>query len=240
VSNLFTREFFELGKSRLVPGGVWSQWVQMYGMGTEELRSLLATFAAVFPHVALFATIEDADLVILGSDAPLTLDLDAVDAVITSNPAVAADLRLIGVWNAFDLLTFFQMERETLDAFTFGARHNTDDNMLIEFTAPRRLYDDTSSANYRVLLNEARPALGALATLDDFKSFAGAYARRDELVRALIVLKEAEARFPGDPEVLGLYQTWQADLVRSLAEAERQRAEEEARRRPRRRTREGG
>ncbi|MCA9573374.1 MAG: hypothetical protein KC656_36310, partial [Myxococcales bacterium] len=57
VSNLFTREFFELGASRLAPGGVWSQWVQMYGMGNEDLRSLLGTFASVFPYVRLFSTI---------------------------------------------------------------------------------------------------------------------------------------------------------------------------------------
>ena len=38
VSNLFTQEFFEMGKSRLKPGGVWGQWVQMYGMGRRAWR----------------------------------------------------------------------------------------------------------------------------------------------------------------------------------------------------------
>ncbi|MFH1464099.1 MAG: fused MFS/spermidine synthase [Pseudomonadota bacterium] len=239
VSNLFTREFFELGKSRLGPGGVWSQWVQMYGMGTEELRALLKTFGEVFPHVALFATIEDADLVILGSDQPLLLDLPGLQRVIAANPEVAQDLDTIEVHNAYDLLTFFQMERGTLDEFTLGARENTDDNMLIEFAAPRRLYDDTSSINYRILLNEARPALSALSTLEDFKSFARAYVRREEYVRALIVLKEAEARFPGDPEVLQLYNDWQQTFKREQAEAEERARQDEAERLERRRNREG-
>jgi spermidine synthase len=242
VSNLFTREFFELGRSRLAPGGVWSQWVQMYGMGTEELRALLFTFGEVFPYVALFATIEDADLVILGSDAPLTFDLEELRRVLPANAEVAADLSAIEVHDAYDLLTYFQMDRETLDAFTLGARENTDDNMLIEFAAPRRLYDDTSSANYRILLNEARPALSALHTLEDFKAFAAAYVHRDEHVRALIVLKEAEARFPGDPEVLERYNAWQQAFIRGRDEAERQAREDggpEEEHRERHKSREG-
>jgi len=36
VSNLFTREFLEIGKTRLREGGVWSQWIQMYGMAPED------------------------------------------------------------------------------------------------------------------------------------------------------------------------------------------------------------
>ena len=76
VSNLFTREFWEMGKTRLKPGGVWSQWVQMYGMDDTDLRTLLATFSEVFPHVSLYMTVEDADLVLLGSDSPLSVHPD--------------------------------------------------------------------------------------------------------------------------------------------------------------------
>ncbi len=227
VSNLFTREFFELGKSRLTDDGIWSQWVQMYGMGTEEVRALLHTFSTVFPHVALFATIEDADLVILGSNEPLILDIDGLQTVIGTRPLVAAELELIEVHDAYDLLTYFQMERDTMDEFTMGAELNTDDNMLIEFAAPRRLYEETSSHNYRVLLNESRPALQALRDLPDYLAFAAAYARREEFVRALIVLKEADKRYPGSDEVLVAYNRYQAAFLEEQAAEERRQAEEE-------------
>jgi spermidine synthase len=222
VSNLFTQEFFELGKSRLTDDGIWSQWVQMYGMGTEEVRALLNTFSTVFPHVALFATIEDADLVILGSNQPLVLDIEGLERVIATSPLVAAELELIEVQDAYDLLTYFQMERDTMDDFTMGAALNTDDNMLIEFAAPRRLYEETSSRNYRVLLNESKPALQALDSLEDFLAFSAAYARREEYVRALIVLKEADARFPGSDVVLERYNRYQAEFLKEQA-AEEQR-----------------
>src|SRR6185369_6615164 len=39
VANLFTREFFELGRARLSDEGVFVQWVQIYQLSTESLRS---------------------------------------------------------------------------------------------------------------------------------------------------------------------------------------------------------
>ncbi|MBN1334987.1 MAG: fused MFS/spermidine synthase [Deltaproteobacteria bacterium] len=213
VSNLFTREFFSAGRERLTPGGVWSQWIQVYGMGIEELRSLLATMRAVFPHVAVFATIEDADLVILGSDAPLVLDPDRVQAILAERPGVAEDLENIGIHDAWDLLTFHQMDESTLDAFVQGATLNTDDNMLVEFAAPRRLYRDTSVDNYRVLLHEARPPFHALEDLADHVALARAYARRERWVFALIVLKEAWERWPGNVEVEWLYNEYQHQFL---------------------------
>src|SRR5205823_14655088 len=54
VANLFTREFFTLGKERLNDDGVFVQWLQIYQLSTNSLRSVLATFHPVFPHVAVF------------------------------------------------------------------------------------------------------------------------------------------------------------------------------------------
>src|SRR2546421_6299825 len=54
VANLFTREFFELGRERLNDDGVFVQWLQIYQLSTESLRSVLATYQNVFPHVMVF------------------------------------------------------------------------------------------------------------------------------------------------------------------------------------------
>ena len=47
VANLFTREFFTLGSDRLRDDGVFVQWLQIYQLSTESLRSVLATFNQV-------------------------------------------------------------------------------------------------------------------------------------------------------------------------------------------------
>ena len=54
VANLFTMEFFELGRGRLSDDGVFVQWLQTYQLSTNSLRSVLATFQKVFPHVMVF------------------------------------------------------------------------------------------------------------------------------------------------------------------------------------------
>jgi spermidine synthase len=51
--NLYTREFFELSKSRLTPTGVFCLWFP--GGTKQEVHSLLKTFNTVFPEAAVFS-----------------------------------------------------------------------------------------------------------------------------------------------------------------------------------------
>ena len=66
VSNLFTREFFLLGSRRLKPAGIFCQWLQLYKISPENLKSILATFHQVYPNLLVFE-VENYDLIILGS-----------------------------------------------------------------------------------------------------------------------------------------------------------------------------
>ena len=54
VSNLFTREFYEMALARLAPQGVFGQWFHYYRFEPEDVKVELRTFAAVFPHVSLW------------------------------------------------------------------------------------------------------------------------------------------------------------------------------------------
>src|SRR3977135_820731 len=77
VANLFTREFFTLGRERLKEDGVFVQWLQIYQLSTESLRSVLATFHETFPYVAVFRVAGAAkgkDLILIGSRTPVRLD----------------------------------------------------------------------------------------------------------------------------------------------------------------------
>jgi len=54
AANLYSREFYQLAHSRLRPGGVLQQWVQLHRIGPREIASQLATVGSVFPHVGLW------------------------------------------------------------------------------------------------------------------------------------------------------------------------------------------
>ena len=49
AATLYTREYFELVKRHLKPGGVVTQWVPLYESTIEVVKSEMATFFAVFP-----------------------------------------------------------------------------------------------------------------------------------------------------------------------------------------------
>ena len=53
-ARLFTDEFFGLAKGKLQAGGVFAQWIPLYGLGAEHFRSLFGTRLDVFPHAAAF------------------------------------------------------------------------------------------------------------------------------------------------------------------------------------------
>src|SRR6185295_14840336 len=75
---LYTREFFELAKSRLNPGGVMTLFVQLYESNTEAVKSELATFFEAFPNGMIFANLYNGagyDLVLLGQVNPEPIDL---------------------------------------------------------------------------------------------------------------------------------------------------------------------
>src|SRR5258705_5997621 len=77
VANLFTREFFQLGRDRLNDDGIFVQWVQIYQLSTDSLRSVLRTFHETFPYVLVFrvqGAWKGKDLLLVGSKTPLTLD----------------------------------------------------------------------------------------------------------------------------------------------------------------------
>jgi spermidine synthase len=140
VANLFTREFFELGHRRLRDDGVFVQWLQVYQLSNENLRSVLATFHHVFPHVMVFRVGGDAkgkDLILAGSNHPLSLDRIGERL---SDPRIAAELARVKINSESDVRSWFVCDESRLEQALAGAAINTDDNMHVETTAPRQAF----------------------------------------------------------------------------------------------------
>jgi spermidine synthase len=147
VANLFTREFFTLGRERLREDGIFVQWLQIYQLSTESLRSVLATFHQVFPHVAVFrieGSAKGKDLILIGSRQPVRLNLINERM---KDARVAADLKRVGLANSTDVVAWFVCDESRLDSALNGAVINTDDNMHVETVAPREAFRPTMDAN---------------------------------------------------------------------------------------------
>ncbi|MGH9519050.1 MAG: spermidine synthase, partial [Terriglobales bacterium] len=55
-ATLYSREYFQMVRDHLNPGGVVSQWVPLYESSPAVVKSELATFFAVFPNGSIWAT----------------------------------------------------------------------------------------------------------------------------------------------------------------------------------------
>ena len=53
ATNVYSREFYDLARKRLRPGGVLQQWLQFHNISPREIESVVATVRSVFPYVAV-------------------------------------------------------------------------------------------------------------------------------------------------------------------------------------------
>ena len=151
VSNLYTLEYFELCRQQMTDDGVFVQWMQLYGMGRDDLRCILRTLNQVFPHLILFSSIEEADIVMVASSRPLELDIPRIEGIL-AQPDPAADLARVGILTPEDWLTYYLMDEVDVADMVGDGPLNTDDNLRIEFSAPRYLHYITELDNFQLLL----------------------------------------------------------------------------------------
>jgi spermidine synthase len=147
VANLFTREFFEMGRQRLSEQGVFVQWLQIYQLSTDSLRSVLATYKSVFPHVLVFRVRgagQGKDLILVGSNQPLNLDLLSERY---TDERIASELARVDLKTEADVRAWFICDESRLGPAVSGAKINTDDNMHIETTVPKEAFKPLMQTN---------------------------------------------------------------------------------------------
>jgi len=153
VSFLFTRDFFELARTRLKPGGLFCQWVHIYNMSPEDLRTVVGGFTDAFPTVALFL-INEGDALLIGSENPPELTADLL-AERMAQEAVREDLAGVEVRNPYTFATLYVLSTPELSRWSAGAARHTDDRPVLEFSAPRFIHANTSRENRQAILRAA-------------------------------------------------------------------------------------
>ena len=147
VAALYSREFYELVRSRLKPGGYVSQWLPAYQVPSRTTLAMIRAFIDVFPQAVLVSGAE-ADLLLLGVNASsIEIDPARVAAALSDAPAVEADLRRLDLGSVREIVGTFIASPRTLHEATRDATATSDDH-------PTQEYDVRSLLN----LGEAVPA----------------------------------------------------------------------------------
>ena len=82
AANLYTKEFLEVMKQHLNPGGVVTMYIQLFETDLEAVKSSVATFFEVFPNGTIWGNPyqgQGHDMVLLGQVEPLRIDLDEME-----------------------------------------------------------------------------------------------------------------------------------------------------------------
>jgi spermidine synthase len=154
---LYTREYYEIARAHLREHGVMCQWLPLTGLSREDVRSVAATFAEVFPHTSLWQSSHD--VLLIGSVDPLPVELASLRERLQA-PKVRAQLAAQGLDDPIAFLADQGMDDAMLREYVAGAAINSDDNVRLEFSSPLSIGDpDLRGITLRV--NRARSALAA-------------------------------------------------------------------------------
>jgi spermidine synthase len=156
-ATLYSKEYFELVKDHLNPGGIVTQWVPLYESSREVVKSELATFFDVFPNGTLWGNENGGgyDSVVVGQVEPARIDVDALEARLDSpnHARVVESLREVGFPTLNSLLgTYGGQEREMRPWLT-GAEINRDGNLRLQYLAGMALNLSMEGLIYNEILS---------------------------------------------------------------------------------------
>ena len=151
VASLFTAEFYDRAAQVIKPDGVFIQWVQLYELHPDDLRMILREFQRKFPEVSVWNT-GIGDLILVGTMQPQRLDLGRVAKIVYNDPSIMRDFReYLKLTVPEGFLAYYVMGTDQVQAFSANAKRNTDDLPLLEFHAPRQLFEETRALNVELL-----------------------------------------------------------------------------------------
>ena len=129
---LYTEEYYALAADRLNAGGIMCQWLPVADLSPEDFKSVVATFAKVFPNTMLW---HSTAAILIGSAEPLEVTIEDLERRM-SQPRVARDLEALGIDNPLSFLAELRLDDHQVREYAANAMINSDDNLYLEFSSP--------------------------------------------------------------------------------------------------------
>ncbi len=161
TSTLYSKQFYEIEKEHLNPGGVVAQWLPIYESDEETVKTELATFFSVFPNATVWSNYLDGDgydLVLLGRMDGAPVDIDALERRLAQPgyAKVAASLADVQFRSAEELLATYAGRASDLQPMLAGTPVNEDANLRLQYMAGMGLNSTQSPKIYADILSYRR------------------------------------------------------------------------------------
>jgi len=135
-SILFSKEYYNIVRERLKPGGLATQWVPLYETSELAIKIQMRTFMSAFPNGVVFNTNVSGkgyDVVLVGGEQPLSIDLDDMDRRISSNPVLYQSLAQVKIHNAVELMAVYGAAGSDMQKWLAGVPVNRDFSLKLEY-----------------------------------------------------------------------------------------------------------
>ena len=141
VGSLYSREFYELARSRLRPGAYLTQWLPLSQVPPATALSMVRAFIDVFPQAVLLSGWMD-ELILMGRNGgPPAIDPARVEARLAAAPRLREELARIQLGTLTELVGTFVAAADTLSAATEPYPPATDDYPIQEYAGAAQPLD---------------------------------------------------------------------------------------------------
>lgn len=149
VSNLFTVQHYQACKKALKPTGTFCQWAQGYDLDRDTMHMMFATVHSVFPNATVWQTTTSDYLFTARADGT-TPEFDYARLVEEFNTSeqLREDLAPYRHDSPGGILASYVMGPDELARIADGGSINTDDVPLLEYWAPKGLYQRSENSNF--------------------------------------------------------------------------------------------
>jgi spermidine synthase len=156
-ATLYSKEYFDLVKQHLNPGGIVTQWVPLYETDLSTVKSELATFFDVFPNGTVWGNDNGGggyDTVLLGQAEATRIDVDQLQAKLDrpDEARVAQSMYDVGFNSAIALLSTYAGQGPDLRSWLADAAINRDGNLRLQYLAGMALNNSMEGDIYRQML----------------------------------------------------------------------------------------
>jgi hypothetical protein len=131
--NLYTQDYYELIRGKLTEHGFFTQWLPIYQLNQDVVRSAVKAFVNVFPHSILISGYRS-NLILMGSPGSFEFDLPMLRARIDSNIGLKQDLQAASADDLTELVGAFVMGERGLAEYTANAAPVSDDHPTMEYS----------------------------------------------------------------------------------------------------------
>jgi spermidine synthase len=129
--NLYTREYYELTKRALKPGGIVSQWIPLHSQSETHVYQNFRTFYESFPYVMAWYPVNK-ELILIGSNQPINLEFQGIEERL-QNPVIKQIMQDIDFGTPYSFLGSIWFLKKELKSLGSGQHMISDNNPSLEF-----------------------------------------------------------------------------------------------------------